>query len=91
MLRRLSGALFLDAGSAWTPSADPAAPPDPAWYQRLRFGTGLEARLELVLGYFLVVDLRLGVARGLGKLLAHPRPADPWAETQVYLTMAQSF
>ena len=91
MLRRLSGAVFLDAGSAWTPSEDPAAPPAPAWYQRLRFGTGLEARLELVLGYFLVVDLRLGVARGLGKLLAHPRPADPWAETQVYLTLGQSF
>ncbi|HEY6106016.1 MAG TPA: LpqB family beta-propeller domain-containing protein, partial [Anaeromyxobacteraceae bacterium] len=91
MLRRLSGALFLDAGSAWTPSEDPGAPPSPAWYQRLRFGTGAEARLELVLGYHLVLDLRLGVARGLGKLLAHPRPPDPWAETQVYLTLGQSF
>jgi hypothetical protein len=91
MLRRVSGAVFLDAGSAWTPLEDPGAPPPPAWYQRLRFGAGAEARLELVLGYHLVLDLRLGVARGLGKLLAHPRPPDPWAETQVYLTLGQSF
>ncbi|HEU4385185.1 MAG TPA: BamA/TamA family outer membrane protein [Anaeromyxobacteraceae bacterium] len=90
MLRRLSGAVFLDAGSAWTPGASTAAPP-PHWYERLRFGTGAEARLELVLGYRLVLDLRLGVAQGLGKLLASPRPADPWAETQVYATVAQSF
>jgi Tol biopolymer transport system component len=90
MLRRVSGAAFLDAGSAWTPREDPAAPPQ-SWYQRLRFGTGAEARFETVLGYHLVLELRLGVARGLGKLLARPRPPDPWAETVVYFTAGQSF
>ncbi|HET6923800.1 MAG TPA: BamA/TamA family outer membrane protein, partial [Anaeromyxobacteraceae bacterium] len=91
LLRRVSGAVFLDAGAAWTPSEDPGAPPPPAWFERLRFGAGAEARLELVLGYHLVLDLRLGVARGLGRLLARPRPPDPWAGTQVYLTLGQSF
>ncbi len=91
MLRRVSGAVFLDAGSAWTPREEPGAPAEPVWYQRLRFGAGAEAKLETVLGYHLVYDLRLGVARGLGKLLAHPRPPDPWAETLLYFTIGQSF
>jgi len=92
-LRRLSGAAFLDSGIAYTPGF-PSAPgeADVSWWQRLRFGTGIELRLEVVLGYYITLDLRLGVARGLGALL-YPgaNPADPSAEWQVYLTLGQSF
>jgi hypothetical protein len=45
----------------------------------------------VVLGYYLRTDVRLGVARGLGQLLASPRPPDPLAGTQVYFTVGESF
>jgi hypothetical protein len=84
-LRRISGAAFLDAGIAWVPRA--ATP----WWQRVRFGAGLELVAQIVLGFYVPLDLRFGVARGLGPLLAPGQPADPLAGTEVYLTVGQSF
>jgi Tol biopolymer transport system component len=88
-LRRLHGALFLDAGQLV-----PAPPSGGAPFGALgdlHFGAGGELRAEVVLGYALRTDLRLGLARGLGQLLRTGRPSDPDAVTQLYLTLGPSF
>jgi Tol biopolymer transport system component len=84
-LRRISGAAFLDAGNAWVPLD--GVP----WWQRVRFGTGAELDVELVVGFYLPVVLRVGVGQGLGRLLAPGYPPDPYAETQFYLTLGEAF
>jgi hypothetical protein len=84
-VRRLSGALFLDAGNAWVPLE--GVP----WPERIRFGAGAEIDVELILGFSLPVVLRVGVGQGLGRLLAPGNPPDPYAETQVYVTLGESF
>ncbi len=90
-LRRVHGALFLDAGAAFY-TRDGAMGRRLGNLERLRFGAGGELRLEVLLGYQLIADVRLGVARGLGPLLSSsPKPPDPLAETQVYLTVGESF
>ena len=90
-LRRVHGALFLDSGAVFY-TRDGAMGRRLGNLERLRFGAGGELRLEVVLGYQLLADVRLGVARGLGPLLSpSPKPPDPLAETQVYLTVGQSF
>jgi len=90
-LRRLHGALFVDAGAVFG-ARDGAMGRRLGSADLLRFGAGGELRLEVVLAYYLRTDLRLGVARGLGPLLAaSPRPADPLATTQVYLGLGESF
>jgi len=84
-LRRISGAAFLDSGIAWVPGL--GVP----WWQRLRFGTGVEVDLEVVVGFYLPLDVRVGVGQGLGRLLAPGSPSDPYAGTEVYVTLGQSF
>ena len=84
-VRRISGSLFLDAGNAWVPLE--GVP----WPERIRFGTGAEIDVELVLGFYLPVVLRVGLGQGLGRLLAPGNPPDPYAETQVYVTLGESF
>lgn len=54
-LRRLHGAVFVDAGDAFDPGTSPVP----------RLGVGAELRTELTFGYLLSGDLRLGYARGL--------------------------
>jgi outer membrane protein assembly factor BamA len=56
-LRRLHGALFVDAGETW----------DDGGFHRdaLRTGVGAELRLDLTFSYLLPLTLRLGVAKGL--------------------------
>lgn len=88
-LRRVSAAAFLDAGAVWVPDEAPGATAVPL-QDRIHFGAGGELRFELVLGFHLPLDVRLGAARGLGRLLAHGIP-DPYAETQVYLTLGEGF
>ncbi len=88
-LRRVSAAAFLDAGSAWVPSEAPGAPAIPL-EDRIHFGAGGELRFEVVLGFYLPLDVRVGAARGLGRLLA-PGIPDPYAETQVYVTLGEAF
>jgi len=90
-LRRVHGALFLDSGAVFY-TRDGSMGRRLGNLEALRFGAGGELRLEVVLGYQLLADVRLGVARGLGPLLSpSPKPPDPLAETQVYLTVGQSF
>ncbi len=84
-VRRISGSLFLDAGNAWVPME--GIP----WLERIRFGTGAEVAVELVLGFYLPVLLRVGLGQGLGRLLAPAGAPDPYAETQVYVTLGESF
>jgi outer membrane protein assembly factor BamA len=84
-LRRLYGGVFLDSGIAWVPVRDYQ------WWQRLRFGAGVELRVQLVVGFYVPFDVRVGVARGLGAWLAPGHPSDPYAVTQVYVTLGQSF
>jgi len=87
-LRRLHGALFLDAGQVV-----PAPPSGGARFgslRDLRFGAGGELQAEVVLGYALRTDLRLGLARGLGPLL-RSGAQDPDAITQLYVTLGPSF
>ncbi len=90
-LRRLHGAIFLDGGAVFG-TRDGAMGRRLGALDLLRFGAGAEIRLEVVLGYYLRTDVRLGFARGLGPLLApSPRPPDPLQETQVYLTVGEAF
>ena len=90
-LRRLHGAIFLDGGAAFG-TRDGSMGRRLGALDLLRFGAGAELRLEVVLGYYLRTDVRLGFARGLGPLLARaPRPADPLQETQLYLTVGEAF
>jgi hypothetical protein len=75
-LRRVHGALFLDAGDAFDlPGELPFAGHrlDP---EELRASAGVELRLEIVLGYHLRTDLRLGAARTFGAVLGRGRAAD---------------
>jgi outer membrane translocation and assembly module TamA len=55
-LRRLHGAVYTDAGDAFTPSKRDF---------KLHAGAGAELRAEVVLGWILPTDLRFGCARGL--------------------------
>lgn len=59
-INRLSAALFIDAGRAWTPGAAPLA--DAPAYHR---GVGLELLAELKLAYSIGLQARLGWARAL--------------------------
>jgi outer membrane protein assembly factor BamA len=56
-LRRLHGALFVDAGEAWTDGAFHAS--------EVHAGVGAEVRLEFFFSYFLPLTVRLGIAAGL--------------------------
>jgi hypothetical protein len=84
-VRRVSGAAFLDVGRAWVPAA--GIP----WWQRLRFGAGAELDVEIALAFYVPLDLRVGVGQGLGPLLAPGSPPDPYAGTQVFVTLGQAF
>jgi hypothetical protein len=87
-VRRLYGSAFLDFGGAFPPLGEPAPP---GTDRLVRFGAGVELAAEVVLGYALRTDVRLGIARGLGPLLSPGAPADPLAITQVYLAIGPSF
>ena len=67
-LRRVHGAVFADLGDAFDlPGTLPFAG-HPFRTDELRLGAGLEARLELALGYFAVTDLRLGLGHAFGRV-----------------------
>ncbi|HHL39576.1 MAG TPA: peptidase S9 [Deltaproteobacteria bacterium] len=55
---RLHGAVFLDAGEVWDKKEGFSS-------ARLKFGAGIEARLDMTLGYRLRITPAAGVARGL--------------------------
>jgi outer membrane protein assembly factor BamA len=56
-LRRLHGALFVEAGEAWDDGAFSAG--------EMHAGIGAELRLDLFFSYFLPMTVRLGIAAGL--------------------------
>jgi hypothetical protein len=95
-LRRLHGAAFLDVGDAFDlPGELPFAGHD-LDAEELRFSAGVELRAEIVLGYYLRTDLRVGVARPLGALLGRGRAADLDAgldlpEAMVFVVLGPSF
>lgn len=91
-LRRVHAAVFADFGEAFVQGTERGySGPDFHW-ERLRMGAGAELRLETALAYWLLTDIRLGVARGLGKPLGGVGPAqDPYAILQWYLTLGPSF
>ena len=91
-LRRVHGAIFADFGEAFVQGTERGyAGPDFHW-KRLRLGAGGELRLETALAYWLLTDIRLGVARGLGRPLGNLSPTqDPYAIWQWYLTLGPSF
>jgi WD40-like Beta Propeller Repeat/Omp85 superfamily domain len=63
-LRRLHASLFTDAGDAWMPFDDGPFRAASAPFH-LHAGAGAELRAEVVLGYILPTDVRLGCAHGL--------------------------
>jgi len=67
---RLHGAFFADAGEVWSDREKYST-------DRLKTGVGLEARLDMTLGYRLKITPTIGVARGLNK----------GGETAVYFTI----
>ncbi len=71
-LRRLHAAGFVDAGATGRTAFT---------LEPLRVGTGAELRSDFVLGYYLAVQLRLGLARGLSRE----------GVTQGYLTLGSAF
>ncbi|HWE26303.1 MAG TPA: BamA/TamA family outer membrane protein [Myxococcales bacterium] len=63
-LRRLHASLFSDVGDAWMPFDDGPFRAANATF-RLHAGAGAELRAQVVLGYVLPTDVRLGCAHGL--------------------------
>jgi hypothetical protein len=95
-LRRVHGAVFADAGDAFDLPGELAFARHRLDAEQLRFSAGAEVRLELVLGYWLRTDLRVGVARPLGALFGRGRAADrdaglDPAEALVFVTLGPSF
>jgi hypothetical protein len=95
-LRRAHGALFVDAGDAFDRPGELPFAGHGLEASELRFSAGAELRLEVVLGYYLRTDLRIGVARPLGALLGRGRAADRAAnidpaDAYVYVTVGPSF
>jgi Tol biopolymer transport system component len=69
-LEKLHGALFADTGEVWDDGRSFRA-------DRLKTGAGVEARLDLTLGYWLKITPALGYAHGFNR----------GGEEQVYLTI----
>jgi hypothetical protein len=65
-LRRLHASVFTDVGDAWMPFDDGPFRAASAPF-RLHAGAGAELRAEVVLGYILPTDVRVGCAHGLEK------------------------
>ena len=73
-LRRVHAAVFADVGEAFVQGTERGyAGPDFHW-ERLRVGAGAELRLETALAYWILTDVRLGVARGPRQAAGRRRP-----------------
>ncbi len=93
-LRRVHGALFADLGETFDRPGEPILAGNRLSGEALRLGVGAELRLELVLGYFLRTDLRLGLARAMGAPFGGWRAADAWLgpdEVSPYVILGASF
>jgi hypothetical protein len=67
-LRRIHGAVFADAGDAFDLPGELEFSGRPGRLEDLRIGVGGEIRLEMVFGYWLRTEIRLGAARPLGPI-----------------------
>ncbi len=67
---RVHAAFFADAGEVWGDGRGAA-------YNRLKVGVGMEARLDMTIGYWLEITPALGIARGLTE----------GGETRIYFTI----
>jgi outer membrane protein assembly factor BamA len=67
-LRRVHGALFFDAGETFDLRGQVRFAGHAFDARRLLLAAGAELRLEVVLGYYLRTDVRIGFARSLGPL-----------------------
>jgi hypothetical protein len=75
-LRRVHGSVFVDVGDAFDRPGEPPLAGHRLSADELRLGAGAELRLEIVLGYHVRTDLRLGAARAFGAFLGDGRAAD---------------
>lgn len=75
-LRRVHGSVFVDAGEAFDMNGELPVAGMPANLRDTRFGVGAELGLEMVFGYSLLTDIRLGVATPLGPVFAGGRSVD---------------
>lgn len=90
-LRRVHAALFADLGDTFDLPGELRFAGHPFEARELRLGAGGELRLEVVLGYSLVADIRLGIAHAFGRVFrgeAQERGAD---RISGYLTLGQGF
>lgn len=71
-IHQIHGDVFYNAGEAWF---------DGQTRESLRTGAGVELHTEIVLGYWLLLDLRLGAAQGF----------DDGGERQLYLSVGASY
>ena len=87
-LRRLHGALFVDAGEAWSDGAFRA--------DELHAGVGAEVRFDLLFSYYLPLTVRLGIAAGLDEeggvypTLGDPDPPGPARIRDIATTVIES-
>jgi hypothetical protein len=93
-LRRVHGAVFADLGETFDRPGEPSLAGHPLDVEELRLGVGAEIRLELVLGYYLMTDLRIGLARAMGAPFGGWRAADEALapdEVSPYVLLGTSF
>jgi Tol biopolymer transport system component len=93
-LRRLHGAVFADLGETFDRPGEPILAGNQLDADALRLGLGAELRLELVLGYYIRTDLRLGLARAMGAPFDGWRAADEEIapdEVYPYVVLGASF
>ncbi|HEX9308592.1 MAG TPA: hypothetical protein VF894_13950, partial [Anaeromyxobacter sp.] len=88
--------LFVDAGDAFDRPGELAIAGHRLAADELRFSAGAELRFEVVLGYYLRTDVRIGVARPLGAVFGRGRAADrargvDLADVAFYATIGPSF
>jgi hypothetical protein len=90
-LRRIHGAAFADLGETFdVPGTLPLAG-HPFRADELRLGVGAEARFEVALGYYILTDVRLGVAGALGRVFQGESREPGVDPVTVYLTIGQGF
>lgn len=90
-LRRVHGKVFVDAGDAFdVPGQLPFAGHE-LDLGGLRFGAGAELGLEVVLGYWVTTDVRVGVAHAFGRLLEGEWREPGTDPVSAYVTIGQAF
>ena len=93
-LRRVHGAVFADLGETFDRPGEPVLAGHELAVDELRLGVGAEVRLELVFGYYVTTDLRVGLARAMGAPFGGWRAADAQLspdEVSPYVLFGASF